>query len=223
MGCWFRRWVKAVKGHRPPQGLRALINWSLVMRKVAMASCRGWGCYSKFTVYTYIVMITRTWEKTPFSVHEICSMLSYELSALFHLALQWGSTRSDRSKASLREKVGFEGTSARGNCWCYITLASIKWLQNPRNMSRNPNMLDRLVSWAKAASSTVTVFFGGLPNHLLGERRGRYWTLWRAQIPALIKLIETWNSVTFALCVPKTTFIRVAVWLNMFGHICLTF
>mgnify|MGYP002804065722 FL=1 len=26
MGCWFRRWVKAVKGHRPPQGLRALIN-----------------------------------------------------------------------------------------------------------------------------------------------------------------------------------------------------
>lgn len=137
-------------------------------------------------------MITRTWEKKPFSVHEICSMLSYELSALFHLALQWGSAHSDRSKASLREKVGFEGTSARGNCWCYITLASIKWLQNPRNMSRNPNMLDRLVSWAKAASSTVTVFFGGLPNHLLGERRGRYWTLWRAQIPALIKLIETW-------------------------------
>lgn len=24
MGCWFRRWVKAVKGNRPPQGFRAL-------------------------------------------------------------------------------------------------------------------------------------------------------------------------------------------------------
>ncbi len=31
------------------------------------------------------------------------------------------------------------------------------------------------------------------------------------------------NSVTFALCVPKTTFIRVAAWLDMSGHICLTF